>query len=113
VELGQGREPSGRRSQADVELTVSSSPYWGSPSCGCTWASIARTAGRSAQPPSATAVTFGHNVDTNEVDSVVMADAGRTDAQIVELAQDTFCGSYAGYFRIPTAASGRSPGTRR
>ena len=64
-------------------------------------ASIARDAGLSAEPPSATDLTIGHNVNNkDEVDSA-MAEAAHAGARIVKPAQDTFWGGYAGYFQDP------------
>ena len=52
-------------------------------------------------PMSATEFTLGHNVSSrSEVDSV-MAQATKAGATIVEPAQDTFWGGYAGYFQNP------------
>ncbi len=64
-------------------------------------ASIARDAGLPVQPPSATDLTIGHNVNSKEEVDAVMAEAGRAGARIVKPAQDTFWGGYAGYFQDP------------
>jgi uncharacterized protein len=64
-------------------------------------ASIARDAGLPVQPPSATDLTIGHNVNSKEEVDAVMAEAGRAGATIVKAAQDTFWGGYAGYFQDP------------
>ena len=64
-------------------------------------ASIARDAGLSVQPPSATDLTIGHNVNSKEEVDSVMAEAARAGARIVKPAQDTFWGGYAGYFQDP------------
>jgi uncharacterized protein len=64
-------------------------------------ASIARDAGLPMQPPSATDLTIGHNVNSKEEVDAVMAEAGRAGATIVKAAQHTFWGGYAGYFQDP------------
>ena len=53
------------------------------------------------QPPSATDLTIGHNVNSKEEVDAVMAEAGRAGATIVKAAQHTFWGGYAGYFQDP------------
>lgn len=74
--------------------------------------SIALDSGLPQTPRSATEFTLGHNVSSkSEVDSV-MQEAKAAGAVIVKLAQDTFWGGYAGYFRIRTGTYGRWPGTR-
>src|SRR6059036_3921637 len=62
-------------------------------------ASIAHDTGLPVQPPSATDLTIGHNVNSKEEVDAVMAQAGRAGAKIVKTAQDTFYGGYAGYFQ--------------
>lgn len=63
--------------------------------------SIARDTGVELQPPSATELTIGHNVNRkNEVDEV-MAQAKNAGAAIIKAAGDTFWGGYAGYFQDP------------
>ena len=64
-------------------------------------AGIARDAGLPVQPPSATDLTIGHNVNSKEEVDAMMAEAGRAGAKIVKPAQDTFWGGYAGYFQDP------------
>ena len=63
--------------------------------------SIALDSGLAIQPPGATGLSIGHNVDsTDEVDDV-MAQAARAGAKIVKAAGITFWGGYAGYFQDP------------
>lgn len=63
--------------------------------------SIARDSGVPLQPPSATELTIGHNVNSkNEVDET-MEQARKAGAKIVKPAADTFWGGYAGYFQDP------------
>ena len=64
-------------------------------------ASISRDTGLPVQPPSATDLAIGHNVNTREEVDAVMAQAGRAGAKIVKTAQVTFYGGYAGYFQDP------------
>jgi catechol 2,3-dioxygenase-like lactoylglutathione lyase family enzyme len=64
-------------------------------------ASISRDTGLPVQPPSATELTIGHNVNSREEVDAVMAQAQRAGARIVKPAQDTFWGGYAGYFQDP------------
>jgi uncharacterized glyoxalase superfamily protein PhnB len=64
-------------------------------------ASIAHDTDLAIQPPSATDLTIGHNVNSKEEVDTVMAQAGRAGAKIVKPAQDTFYGGYAGYFQDP------------
>ena len=63
--------------------------------------SIARDAGLPVQPPSATDLTIGHNVNSREEVDAAMAQAERAGAKIVKPAQQTFWGGYAGYFQDP------------
>ena len=63
--------------------------------------SIARDTGLPAQPPSATELTIGHNVNSREEVDAVMAQARRAGATVVKPAQETFWGGYAGYFQDP------------
>ncbi|HWK70644.1 VOC family protein [Pollutimonas sp. M17] len=63
--------------------------------------SLAHDSGLSADKPSATELSLGHNVATrNEVDDV-MDQAQAAGAVIVKPAQETFWGGYAGYFQDP------------
>ncbi len=64
-------------------------------------ASIARDAGLSVRPPSATDFTIGHNVGSKADVDAVMDRATRAGATIVKAATDTFWGGYAGYFQDP------------
>lgn len=64
-------------------------------------ADLAHDTGLDPTPISSTAMSIGHNVsDPREVDRTMEA-AQRAGAEIVKLAQDTFYGGYAGYFRDP------------
>ena len=63
--------------------------------------SIARDAGVSPQPQSATEFTLGHNVRSREDVDAVMEQARRAGAHVVKAAGDTFWGGYAGYFQDP------------
>jgi uncharacterized glyoxalase superfamily protein PhnB len=63
--------------------------------------SIARDAGLSIQPPSATEFTIGHNVGSKGEVDAVMEQAERAGARIVKASGDTFWGGYAGYFQDP------------
>jgi catechol 2,3-dioxygenase-like lactoylglutathione lyase family enzyme len=64
-------------------------------------ASISRDTGLPVQPPSATELTIGHNVNSREEVDAVIAQAQRAGARLVKPAQDTFWGGYAGYFQDP------------
>jgi hypothetical protein len=63
--------------------------------------SIARDTGLQVQPPSATDLTIGHNVNSKEEVDLVMEQAARAGAHIVKPAGATFWGGYAGYFQDP------------
>jgi uncharacterized glyoxalase superfamily protein PhnB len=52
-------------------------------------------------PPSATELTFGHNVGSPAEVDAVMAQAAGAGASILKPAQATFYGGYAGYFQDP------------
>jgi catechol 2,3-dioxygenase-like lactoylglutathione lyase family enzyme len=62
-------------------------------------ASIAHDTGLPVQPPSATDVTIGHNVNSKQEVDAVMGQAHRAGAKLVKPAQDTFWGGYTGYFQ--------------
>ena len=64
-------------------------------------ASISKDTGLPVQPPSATELTIGHNVNSREEVDAVMAQADRAGARIVKAARETFWGGYAGYFQDP------------
>ena len=64
-------------------------------------ASLARDSGLPVQPPSATELSIGHNVNSREEVDAVMAQAQRAGATIVKPAHETFWGGYAGYFQDP------------
>ena len=61
--------------------------------------SLAHDTGLAVQPPSATDVSIGHNVNSKEEVDAVMAQAEGAGAKIVKPAHDTFYGGYAGYFQ--------------
>lgn len=63
--------------------------------------SIANDTGLAVQPPSATDLTLGHNVNSAQEVDDVMAQAQRAGATIVKPAGATFWGGYAGYFQDP------------
>jgi len=63
--------------------------------------SLAADSGLALQPPSATELSLGHNVDSQEEVDSVMAHAAQAGARIVKPAQRTFYGGYAGYFQDP------------
>jgi catechol 2,3-dioxygenase-like lactoylglutathione lyase family enzyme len=54
-----------------------------------------------SQPTSATELSLGHNVNTQEEVDAAMEQASRAGARIVKPAQATFWGGYAGYFQDP------------
>ncbi|POF30025.1 VOC family protein [Roseibium marinum] len=62
---------------------------------------ISHDTGLPKQPVSSTAVTIGHNVLRREEVDEIMSKARRAGAEIVKIAQDTFYGGYAGYFKDP------------
>src|SRR5262249_13965378 len=62
---------------------------------------IAHDAGIAMTAPSATEVTLGHNVNSEQEVDDVMRQAERAGAHIVKAAQRTFWGGYAGYFQDP------------
>jgi uncharacterized protein len=63
--------------------------------------SISHDSGIPEGPPSPTEFTLGHNVSWREEVDAVMEQARNAGAMIVEEAQDTFWGGYAGYFQDP------------
>lgn len=62
---------------------------------------IARDSGVPLQPPSATELTIGHNVNSKSEVDETMEQARKAAAKIVKPADDTFWGGYAGYFQDP------------
>jgi catechol 2,3-dioxygenase-like lactoylglutathione lyase family enzyme len=64
-------------------------------------ADLAHDAGLSRGQPSATELSLGHNVNSQEEVDAVMERASRAGARIVKPAQATFWGGYAGYFQDP------------
>jgi len=63
--------------------------------------SLAQDSGLVLGKPSATEFAIGHNVSSRAEVDAVMEQARRAGAVIVKPAQDTFWGSYAGYFQDP------------
>ena len=63
--------------------------------------SLAADAGLALQSGSATELSIGHNVASQQEVDQVMAQAARAGARIVKQAQPTFYGGYAGYFQDP------------
>jgi uncharacterized protein len=63
--------------------------------------SIARDAGISVSPPSASEFTLAHNVSSKSEVDAVMEQARKAGAVIAKAAHDTFWGGYAGYFQDP------------
>ncbi|MBI4284219.1 MAG: VOC family protein [Chloroflexi bacterium] len=63
--------------------------------------SIARDAKVALQPPSATEITIGHNVNSKVEVDAVMQQAKRAGAKIIKPAENTFWGGYGGYFQDP------------
>lgn len=61
--------------------------------------SIAHDTGLAVSPPSQTEFTLGHNVASRAEVDTVMTQAREAGAEIVKVAQDTFWGGYAGYFK--------------
>ena len=64
-------------------------------------ADLAHDAGLPPSQPSATELSLGHNVNSQEGVDAVMERASRAGARIVKPAQATFWGGYAGYFQDP------------
>jgi catechol 2,3-dioxygenase-like lactoylglutathione lyase family enzyme len=62
---------------------------------------IAHDTGLPKTPISPTSFTIGHNVSRREEVDEVMAEAAKAGAEVLKVAQDTFYGGYAGYFRDP------------
>jgi catechol 2,3-dioxygenase-like lactoylglutathione lyase family enzyme len=63
--------------------------------------SIAHDSGLAVTAPSPTEVTIGHNVSSKAEVDAVMTQASAAGAVIVNPAQNTFWGGYAGYFLDP------------
>jgi catechol 2,3-dioxygenase-like lactoylglutathione lyase family enzyme len=63
--------------------------------------SLAADTGLAVQEPSATELSIGHNVSSEEEVDAVMREAAQAGARIVKPAQATFWGGYAGYFQDP------------
>jgi catechol 2,3-dioxygenase-like lactoylglutathione lyase family enzyme len=63
--------------------------------------SIARDAGVSVGPRSASEFTVAHNVASRQAVDEVMAQARAAGATILKPAADTFWGGYSGYFQDP------------
>jgi catechol 2,3-dioxygenase-like lactoylglutathione lyase family enzyme len=63
--------------------------------------SIAYESGLSAQRPSATEFTIGHNVGTREEVDAVLEQAHKAGAIVVKRGGPAFWGGYSGYFKDP------------
>lgn len=63
--------------------------------------SIAADTGLPMQAASATELTIGHNVASQEEVDAVIEQAARAGARIIKPAKATFWGGYAGYFQDP------------
>jgi catechol 2,3-dioxygenase-like lactoylglutathione lyase family enzyme len=63
--------------------------------------SLAHDAGIPKSPHSATELSIGHNVRSEQEVDAVMKQAEQTGATIVKAARKTFWGGYAGYFADP------------
>jgi len=63
--------------------------------------SLATDTGLPVQTPSATELSIGHNVSSEEEVNAVMLQAVQAGARIVKPAHATFYGGYAGYFQDP------------
>ena len=63
--------------------------------------SIAHDTGLPLSPPSATEMTFGHNVSSKAEVDEIMRLAEKAGAAVIKPADDTFWGGYAGYFQDP------------
>ena len=61
--------------------------------------SLAADTGLPLQPPSATEVSIGHNVGSDQEVDLVLQEAANAGAHILKLAQKTFYGGYAGCFQ--------------
>jgi uncharacterized protein len=61
--------------------------------------SIAHDANIPLQSPSATEITFGHNLGSKEEVDTIIEQARSAGATIVKSAQDTFWGGDSGYFQ--------------
>lgn len=64
-------------------------------------ADLAHDTGLPKLPVSSTSFSIGHNVHSREEVDEVMDMANRAGADVIKVAQDTFYGGYAGYFRDP------------
>lgn len=63
--------------------------------------SLSADTGLPVQEPSATELSIGHNVSSEEEVNAVMRQVAQAGARIVKPAQATFYGGYAGYFQDP------------
>jgi uncharacterized protein len=63
--------------------------------------SLSADSGVPLQPRSATELSLGHNVSSQEEVDAIMARAALAGATVVKPAQATFYGGYAGYFQDP------------
>lgn len=63
--------------------------------------SLSHDAGLPHSPPSPTAFSIGHNVNSTSDVDFVMEQAEKAGADIIKPPQDTFWGGYSGYFQDP------------
>jgi uncharacterized glyoxalase superfamily protein PhnB len=63
--------------------------------------SLAHDTGLTKSPPSATELSIGHTVRSEQEVDVVMKQAEQAGATIVKAARKTFWGGYGGYFADP------------
>jgi hypothetical protein len=64
-------------------------------------ADLAHDTGLPKLPVSSTSFSIGHNVHSRKEVDEILDMAKRAGADIIKIAQDTFYGGYAGYFRDP------------
>jgi catechol 2,3-dioxygenase-like lactoylglutathione lyase family enzyme len=64
-------------------------------------ASLAHDAGIPLSPASSSELSIGHNVSSKAEVDALMLQARNAGAEIIKVAQDTFWGGYAGYFKDP------------
>lgn len=64
-------------------------------------ASLAHDAGIPLSPASSSELSIGHNVSSKAEVDALMLQARNAGAKIIKVAQDTFWGGYAGYFKDP------------
>jgi catechol 2,3-dioxygenase-like lactoylglutathione lyase family enzyme len=64
-------------------------------------ASLAHDAGIPLSSASSSELSIGHNVSSKAEVDALMLQARNAGAEIIKVAQDTFWGGYAGYFKDP------------